>query len=561
MRRIVCACAALLLTTGCDDAGGPAATSRADAAHPADARPEAAPPDAAPEAPLDATAPDAAPRDAAEPDAGADDAATADAAPVEPRPYPAPGAWGPNRGPGGPAISFGEEQLFQHCAVLDPGPDDTTRHRNLVTMYDGYLLMPWSPEWGLTGGLTFFDVADPCNPRVVGHGTTDLMRESHSIGFSHIGGRWAVTNHQRRLRFGGVLFWDLADIEHPQVASALELPGYFYPDSYARLALSVFWQAPYVYVAGADNGVWIVDGTDPRDPQFVNQYVFDPILRAGQVQAIGNLLVVTAAEGSRTALLDISDPANPQPIPGGDFEARDEHGEPREAYFTNTANGYVYYARKEGGGGLIVYDIRDPSRPLRAGGYTSDGNGGYVFVKDQFAFVGESSFAAIYDLSDLGDIREVARLHLEGDLDTVTPIGNVAVLAVDDKPEDDRATVIAPWATEVDATPPRVTWAWPADGATGVALTSRFGLTFNEFVDARSAWEGSVRLYEADTDPALTRVDGHVSAQENIVNFWPARPLRPGTRYVLEVPAGGVVDFNGNAVAEPFALSFTTVGR
>ena len=77
-------------------------------------------------------------------------------------------------------------------------------------------------------------------------------------------------------------------------------------------------------------------------------------------------------------------------------------------------------------------------------------------------------------------------------------------------------------------------------------------------VDPGSAWVGSIRLYRADLPPDEGRVDGYVRAQENIVNFWPAEPLAPNTRYTLEVPAGGIVDFNGNPLAEPFAATFTT---
>ncbi|MGK0361796.1 MAG: hypothetical protein ACI9U2_004114, partial [Bradymonadia bacterium] len=367
----------------CDGGGGASALSDA-------ATPDATAPDGSF---LDGSASDAAIADALL------DAALPDAAP--PRPYPDPGAWEPWRGPGGPAVEFAEEELYQNCAFLDVGPDDRTDHRNMVTMYDGYLLMPWSPEFGLTGGLTFFDISDPCSPSVVGHTFTDQMRESHTIGFSDQGGRFAVTAHQTGLTVGGVLFWDVSDPTDPQVISALPLPGFFYPDSYARVTLSTFWQAPYVYVGGSDNGVWIVDASDPYNPQFVYQHVFEPILRVGQVQVVGNLLVATAAEGSRAAMLDVSDPAAPQAIPGGDFEAVDADGVAREWYFSALAGGYLYLMRKEGGGGLIVYDIHDPTRPVFAGAYRSARNGGYVFVKDNLAFTGESSAGAIYDISDL----------------------------------------------------------------------------------------------------------------------------------------------------------------
>lgn len=491
-------------------------------------------------------------------DADASDTAEDADAPVG-RPYPEPGAWPANRGPGGPAASFTEDQLYVNCAYLDGGPLDTTDHHNLVVMYDGYLVMPWAPEWG-GGGLTFFDVSDPCNPTVVGTGYSRSMRETHAIGFSqHADGRWAVVNQVGALLQpgrAGVQFWDVSDPSAPAAVADMELPGAMYPDSYARVPLAVFWQAPYAYVASADNGVHIVDATDPTQPEFVGQYVFDPVLRAGQVHAIGNLLVVTAAEGPRTVLLDISDPA--QPVFLNEFLTVDEFDIPRANYFSNVSGGYAWYARKEGGGGLFVYDIRDPLNPTKAGQFFSLGNGGYVFVKEGLAFVGESGTAAIYDVSDLANITQVTRLDLEGDLDTLTPIGNIAVLSVDDEANPNEGTAMAPYATEPDSVPPAVNWVYPDDGSDGLSTTSRVGLSFTEMVDANSAWEGSVRLYVTGTDPAVTRVDGIISTQEAIVNFFPVEPLSPSTSYTLEVPAGGIVDYNGNAIVEPFTMTFTT---
>src|SRR5690606_5557425 len=108
------------------------------------------------------------------PDGGSDAGADAGAAPrvdlcdpaLDLEPFPEPGGWGENRGAGAPRVSFAEDALFTSCAYLDGGEADTTDHHNLVTMFDGYLVMPWAPEWG-GGGLTFFDISDPCAPVVV----------------------------------------------------------------------------------------------------------------------------------------------------------------------------------------------------------------------------------------------------------------------------------------------------------------------------------------------------------------------------------------------------------
>ncbi len=475
--------------------------------------------------------------------------------------YPEPDAHPPNVGPGGPAVEFDPADLYLGCAFLDGGNGDADHH-NMVVMFDGYLMMPWAPEFG-NGGLTFFDISDPCSPLTLSSTGAPDMRETHATGLTNIGDQWyaVVASKDFGLSFqGGILIWDVTNVAAPQVVSTLFLPGHLYPDAYARVVLSAAWQAPYIYVGGADNGIYIIDASDPTDPQLVEQYAFEPTLRVGQVNVVGNMLVATAAEGPRTVLLDISVPDFPQPLVGGDFDIVDGTGMIRESYFSNVGGGYVYYAIKNGAGGLLIYDIRDSANPVLAGYYDSGGNGGYVFAKDDLAFVGESSFAGIYDISDPGAISQVATMDLPGDLDTVTPIGNVAILSVDDESDPDQASAVAPYDTQVDSEPPRVTWSVPADGAEGLPVTSRVGVTFNEMVSAKTAWFGSVRLYTVGDAGEPEPVEGHISVQENVVNFAPQQPLDPGTEYTFEIPAGGVADYNGNRVEEPFMITFTTVG-
>lgn len=475
--------------------------------------------------------------------------------------YPEPGDHPPNTGPGGPAVVFDPADLHLNCAFLDGGATDSDHH-NLVVMFDGYLMMPWAPEYG-NGGISFFDVSDPCNPQILSSTISGDMRETHATGFTQMGDRWYAITAAKDLGLdfdGGILVWDVTNVAQPYEVGKVNVPGHFYPDAYARVVLSAAWQAPYVYVGGADNGIFIVDASDPTDPQVVATHTLEPTLRVGQVNVVGNLLVATAAEGPRTVLLDISVPELPQPIAGGDFDITDSMGMLRESYFSNIGGGYVYYAIKNLGGGVLVYDVRDPSAPVLAGHYDSGGNGGYVFVKDELAFVGESSFAGIYDLTDMGAISQVAQLQLPGDLDTATPIGNVVVLSVDDEADPNQASAVAPYAVEVDATPPRADWAVPADGATDLPVTSRVGATFSEMIDPKTAWRGSVRLYATDEGGELEPVEGIISVQENVVNFSPVVPLLPGTTYTFEIPAGGVADYNGNRIEEPLLLTFTTLG-
>src|SRR3712207_8639550 len=58
-------------------------------------------------------------------------------------------------------------------------------------------------------------------------------------------------------------FWDVTDAHAVRLASFLDLPdiraGDYNGDWW------VFWQAPYVYVAGTGSGLYVVDAADPLD--------------------------------------------------------------------------------------------------------------------------------------------------------------------------------------------------------------------------------------------------------------------------------------------------------
>ncbi|MDG1484475.1 MAG: Ig-like domain-containing protein [Myxococcota bacterium] len=460
------------------------------------------------------------------------------------------------RGPGGPAVSFTEDELWTNCASL-PGGETDAKHHNLVVPYRGHLMMPWVPEWSIFGGVSFFDVSDPCSPVLVGEGTHDRLRESHSLGFVHLpasdphaGDYMAATG------LHGIQIWDVTDETAPEMLSYLEIEGILYPDAYARVVLSVFWQYPWLYVAAADNGLMIVNAEDPANPELVASYPIEPALRAGGVFVMGNLMMVSSAEGSEAVLLDVSTPDAPQPIGGGRFLTVDGAGEAKETYHANTAGNYALFARKEGGGGVMVMDISDPSAPKYLADSVSEGNGGYVFYDEGFAFVGESSFATVYDLRNLPEITEVGRGDLPGDLDTFTPYGNVAILSVDDDAEDDIASAVMPWSTEPDLTGPSVLRIVPEDGATGVATTTRIGIAFDEMIEPSSVFPGSIQL----TDEGGVAIEGWGSGQENIASYSPKDKLEPGTTYTLSVMADGVLDINSNPTEETVTTTFTTAG-
>ncbi len=479
------------------------------------------------------------------------DGGEVDAGPLTPDGHPAVG------GPGAPSLAFDASELGAPCAYLDGGDQDRDHH-NTVLIFDGYLYMPWAHEAGF-GGISVFDVHDACNPVALGTTIEERMRETHAVGVTTMGGRFMVTTSLE-----GILFWDVSDPIAPRVVSNMTLPEVTYPDAYRRVVLSTFWQAPYVYVGAADNGVFIVDARDPTAPELVGTYEPTPDMRVGNVHAVGNLLVIHGTEGSRTNLVDIGDPASPRAIPGGSFiisdGTTDRFGRPtlKTFYFGHFNGNRTYYARNTLGGGLVVYDVSDRTLPTFLGNWDAPpvANGGYVFVKEGIAFVGLSDYGAAIDVTSPTALTMVRRFEMTGDLDTIVPIGNVVVISVDDDAIANQASEVVPFAEARDTRPPVVNMVDPPDGTVDVPLTARVGVTFDEFVDLVTVYRGSFRVEARGTGVPL---EGTYSGQEGAVNFWPDEPLRPATIYDVIIPAGGVTDVSGNPIAAEHRSSFTTV--
>ncbi len=506
-----------------------------------------------------------------------------DAPPADP--FPAADAWGPTTGPGGPTRTFTEAELFTSCGWLQGDAAHESDHHNLVVMYDGYLVMPWAPEDGpfrmprtegaplpspfapgeeplpdgiYGGGITLYDISDPCSPVKVGEAWSPWMRETHAMGFETVDGcDYMAVDYLDLDGTGGVGFWDITDRAAPFWASQVAVPNHKYPDSYTRLTLSNFWQGRYVYAPTSVLGVAVVDAADPLHPTIAGNILFDGPMTVGMFHMWGNRAMASSAGVSRVVLLDTSDPLVPQPILGGDFNTYDSAGALTAFYFSNVGVNYGLFARSTRGGGPVVYDLTNMSPPTFVSNVTTEGgDGGYIFQHNDFLFQGDSNFGSVYDFADPTAPTEIGRIFMKGDLDTVTPLGNVAFVSVDEKGNPGQATGVFPWSTELDTTAPMAGMTSPEDGAKGQALTSRVGVVFDEMIEPRSAFTGSFRVADPDGQP----VPGVYNVQENIVNFSPDEPLLPGSKYTVTLKAGGLVDYSGNALAADVSFSFTTVG-
>ena len=471
-------------------------------------------------------------------------------APVDLDTLPEPGDWSVT-GPGAPNTSFSDDALFQPCAYLNGG-EGNAEHQNLVGMHDGWVMFPWAPEDG-GGGISFFDLSDPCNPVKVGEAAAETMRESHTLPTGMVNGReYLAVGHHADDSTGGVGFFDITDPTNPEWVSSVDFPGYNYPDAYFRVALSTTWVGDRLFVAAGLLGVITVDVSDPLNPVIVNEVV-DPGHIVGTFHVVGDVGIASSAGLSRVVVYDIADPDNWEVRT--DFDVSTDFENYANFYFANLGGEYMLFARKNNGGGPVAWDFSDPDEPVLAGALeVLDGDGGYVFRHNDLLFQGESNFGVMYDFADPTNMSELARFELPGDLDTITPMGNVAVVSVDEKGDPGQATGIFPFDTVPDTVAPAVRWHRPADGQQWVKPTTAIGISLDEQVEPRSAHAGSIRVWTDDG----AAVPGRFYTLEAAINFVPDEPLPSNTTVWVEVPGGGVSDVSGNPVADTIRFAFST---
>ena len=140
--------------------------------------------------------------------------------------------------------------------------------------------------------------------------------------------------------------------------------------------------------------------------------------------------------------------------------------------------------------------------------------------------MGDSHWGKVFDGRDLTNIIEIGTGYLPGDLDTMTPFGNVAILSVDDEAEDEiSSAVILPWQTEAGYNRTKDFGSLAQRWRNGTSSSTRIGVGCNEAIEPSSVFAGSVRIFDEDGNG----IDGWGNAQENTVNFTPKEPLKPST--------------------------------
>ncbi len=443
-------------------------------------------------------------------------------------------------GPGLPNLSYSSNEVFKSIYTFKSDVNGSARGHGTVQMVNGYLFVPFGVDSGHPGGgFSFYDMSNPRAPVKVSQTNVTELREPHGYGFSNsYPGRYIVMQ-----AINGIEFWDITNALAPSLLKYLTLPGIIESD-YDNGNWWTFWQAPYVYVGGSGNGIYVVNASDPRNPTLVKQVSTSAWggFRVGPVFAVGNLLTGISTDGSGLVNLDISDPVNPKVL----------------ASTTSTGGQYSGVVSGERivtagtDNKLRVYDISNP-RAFTQVAVSGDigGKGGYVSTQRGFAHAGFSNNYAKVNLAT-GAIAGTGSSNISGrDEDFGTVLGNL-VLVGSDHPV---GSALMPHQAGPITGAPVVDMVSPKNNSTDQAATSRIGITLTDHIDLRTVSTSTfiVRPVGGST------LAGKYSGQSTILNFSPDVPLQSGVTYEVVIPAGGMKDDVNNGVAA-FTSRFTVAG-
>lgn len=476
----------------------------------------------------------------------------------------------PTGGPGLGNLSYSQSELFTAVSLIrrnDQGVPPTYPGRkdfgiNVGIMLNGYLLTVFAPDSGDgPGGFLLYDVSNPRAIKLVKRiyepeGRTSEFREAHSIGTAIIGGKTYAAIQSTK----GVEFWDFTDVNDIKQVKKVRLPTVDRGD-YTNVSWQLSWQAPYLYVASANDGIYIIDARDPANAALANRGAGKPNpvptgelggFRIGPIFTMGNHMVLTSMESTDGfASLDISDPLNPKVL--------DTLGS-APFYYATCFDGVKLYASVRGTGGKLTgFDLSDRTRFVANDNRLVIDEQLYCGTQDHYVFSGAQFKVHKVDVSNAMQHVEVGQGQLfpPGDPDEehsdhgqVAPFGNLVFVGND----HGTGSGFIVHSMSPDTTKPVVKQVSPADGSRQQALSSRIGVALSDSILPESVNSSTfiVRPVGGNT------LAGTYSAQLGIVNFSPSQPLQADTSYEVYLPAGGLKDYAGNGIATDYHATFKT---
>lgn len=441
-------------------------------------------------------------------------------------------------------LDCGDDEYFKPFAFIEnnQGPKGT----NVAVMVRGYFMTIFAPDSGHPPGeIGIYDVSNPKSPVSVKHianADTDVFREAHSLPVALIDGK----HYMAIQTISGVQFWDFTDPLAAARIGHIDLPGVAGGD-YENVAWQTVWQGRYLYVAGANRGIYVVDAGDPTNPKLLKEVptVTTGGFRVGPIFALGDYLVISNMDqGGAYAVLDISEPAEPALL----AQLRDL---PRIYAIVVGGNDRIYAAGRDGD--FLTHSFTDPTKIELVKNAPIGQDQLYAAAQDEFVFLGRQNNVVKVDMSDEQNPVVVGEGTLgrpNPDHGQVTPMGNLIFIG------NDHGTGSAFFCHQrgQDTRPPEVQSTFPKSDSTGVSPMARVSLLFSDYIDLDTVDPESVSIRPAGGAP----LDGIYTYAFNTLSFEPNTPFEVDATYEVVLPADGVRDVMGNALAEEVLFRFST---
>ena len=434
------------------------------------------------------------------------------------------------------------------AAKFPTGPNGS----NTALMLHGYLIIMGSFDSGKPpGSFHTYDVSDPRKP-VLKHtldGTPETanLRELHAMPIAMIDGKDFLVVPST----SGLQFFDFTDPLNPTPSGKIKLTGVNGGD-YDNAAWMLSWQWPYVFAGGTGNGVFIVDATDPANPVEVTPHITSPEVgnfRVGPVYAAGNDLVVAQMDQGTThfSVLDVSDVKKPFLLATGQTS--------NSLYSSIVIGDRIYGAGADGTYSFMKWSETAITQ-IHSDKSGTD-RGGYCGYTDGFVICGQS--AEGYKKWDVRDEAKIVQVGhgtdpeaTGGDFDFATALGNLVYLGND----HGSGAALIPHQMAPDTTPPKLLKIFPNDGTQKLPLTTRFTVYFSDDIDLDTVNPKNI-IVRKNGD--CTPLAGNFSKSSfNAISFGTKAPLVANATYDVVVPAGGIKDLAGNAIAAGAIAHFST---
>lgn len=269
-----------------------------------------------------------------------------------------------------------------------------------------------------SAGLIIVDVRDPAKP--VKRATVATASTALDHIRSYGGAGVAVSNGIAYVAdgYGGV---NLIDVKDP--ARARHVGWYVVPfdeksskfteaDKGLGAAFGIAVSGTYVYVAAFNQGMRIVDASNPGRPVEVSHQPTP--LWAYQVEVDGGYAYIGDYDGG-LRIVDVSNPKAPREV---SFYNPEGTGSYRH---TEPADDYAYAAT--GAGGVVVLDVKDPAKPKVAGRGNTPVFSYTVVVSGRYVYCADARSIRVFDAVKPAKPVEVASLPMSGQARTVTVAG------------------------------------------------------------------------------------------------------------------------------------------